>query len=139
MRIINAGWDILLCPISGVVHNVSSTNRILDNAQIDNRKVFYDIRNLIIIIFLHFPFSKSIFLFIRIIFGRIIFGILKKKVQIVFSALKSAFSKTILLRSKRNIINKSTQERYLYGSFSGGFFFFNSNYGLKRPKWLKLN
>jgi GT2 family glycosyltransferase len=139
MRIINTGLDILLCPSSLVVHNISVKNRILDNAQIDDRKVFYDIRNLIVIIFLHFSFLKSIFLFIRIILGRIIFGIFKKKIQIVFLALKSALSKIILLRKKRNIISKSTQARYLYGSFAGGFFFFNSNYGLKRPKWLKLN
>ena len=139
MRIINYGWDIIYCPTSQVEHNVSMTNRLIVSDQLDNRKVFYDIRNVLIIIFLHFPLLKSIFLFIRIILGRIIFGIFNKKYQLVYEALKSASNKMILLRNRRIIINKSTQARYLYGSFAGGFFFFNSNYGLKRPEWLKLN
>ena len=139
IRIIDAGWNILLCPASIVIHNFSITNRKVDSNWVDSRKVFYDVRNLLLIIFLHFPLTKSIFLIVRIILGRIFYGLLEKKLSIVLSALKSAFGRISTIKSKRKIISEYTQARYLNGSFAGGFFFFNSNYGLRRPKWLKQN
>ena len=139
LRIIDGGWEIISCPNSVVVHNLAFTNRQYDNNLVDNRKVYYDVRNLLLIIYLHFPLSKSLFLYLRIFLGRITYGILEGKIYIVLSAIKSAFSKIRLLKSHKKIISESTQKRYLYGSFAGGFFFFNTNYGLKRPKWLKIN
>ena len=139
MRVIDEGWDILFHPDAVVIHNLAPLNRRLDNNLIDNRKIFYDVRNLLLIIYLHFPLSKSIFLMIRIILGRILYGFIRRKLGVVLTAVKSAFSRTGAIKSQRKIICESTQARYLYGSFAGGFFFFNTSYGLKRPKWLKLN
>lgn len=139
MRVINTEWEIMFCPASLVVHNVSEINRKLDSLLIDDRKIFYDTRNLIIIIFLHFPLIKSSFLLLRIILGRLLFGILNKKLRIVFGALNSALIKIIGLRKKRYILKESVRAKYLYGSFAGGFFFFNSNYGIRKPEWLKSN
>ena len=139
IRVIDAGWNILLCPASVVIHSFSITNRQVDSDLVDNRKVFYDIRNLLLIIFLHFPLVKSTFLIVRIILGRILYGLLEKKLNLVLLALKSAIGKVDMIKSKRKIISEHTQARYLNGSFAGGFFFFNYNYGLKRPKWLDLN
>lgn len=139
MRTVNSGWEILLCPTSVVVHTNSTQNRSLDNDRIDKRKVYYDVRNLILVIFLHFPLSKSIFILLKITMGRIVYGLLNGKIFIVLSALNSGFTKMILLRDKRDLLSKENQKRYLNGSFAGSFFFYNSNYGLERPNWLKKN
>lgn len=139
IRVIDAGWNILFCPTSIVIHNFSIANRLVDSDLVDSRKVFYDVRNLILIIYIHFPLTKSVFLIVRIILGRILYGFLEKKLNIVLSALKSAFSRMRAIKSQRKTISDYTQKQYLNGSFAGGFFFFNSNYGLRRPKWMKQN
>ena len=139
LRIIDAGWEIVACPKSIVVHNIVSANRLYDHKLVDNRKVHYDVRNLFLVIYLHFPFLKSLPLFFRILLGRITYGILNNKLLIVLSAIKSAFSSMIKIKSHRKLISESTQARYLFGSFAGGFFFYNFNYGLRRPRWIQLN
>ena len=139
IRVVDAGWEIIYCPTSVIIHNLAFSNRQYDKNWIDNRKVYYDIRNLLFIIYLHFSFSKSWPLFFRILLGRITFGILNKKLLLVLSAIRSTINCIINTKPKRDLISKSTQKRYLYGSFAGGFFFFNNYYGLKRPKWLKHN
>jgi len=139
MRVIDCGWEVIFCPSSIVIHNNSHLNREIDSIHLDDRKIFYDVRNLFIIIFLHFPISRIVVKVPRIIFGRVLFGIIYGKLNVVLSAIYSALSLSIQLNSERNILNKKTQKLYKYGSFAGGFFFFNSDYGLNRPKWLKLN
>ncbi len=139
LRIVDAGWKIVASPKSIVVHNIASTNRQYDDNLVDNRKVYYDVRNLFLVIYLHFPLSKSLSLFMRIMLGRIVYGILHNKLLVVLSAIKSAISIMIKLKSNRAIVSESTQARYLFGSFSGGFFFYNFNYGLRRPRWMKQN
>ena len=136
LRIIDAGWELVACPKSIIVHNIVSANRLYDQNLIDNRKVHYDVRNLFLVIYLHFPFSKSLWLFFRILLGRITYGILSNKLFVVLSAIKSAFSSMIKIKSRRKLVSKSTQARYLFGSFAGGFFFYNFNYGLRRPRWM---
>jgi len=139
LRIVDAGWEIVTSPKSIVVHNIVSTNRQYDDNQVDNRKVYFDVRNLFLVIYLHFPFSKSLSLFMRILLGRIVYGILHNKLFVVLSAIKSAVGIMIKLKSSRTIVSESTQARYLFGSFAGGFFFYNFNYGLRRPRWMKQN
>jgi GT2 family glycosyltransferase len=139
LRIIDAGWEIVVCPKSIVVHNIVSANRLYDRNLVDNRKVHYDVRNLFLVVYLHFPFPKSLSLFFRILLGRITYGILNNKLFVVLSAIKSAFSSMIKIKSHRKLVSESTQARYLFGSFAGGFFFYNFNYGLRRPRWMQLN
>jgi GT2 family glycosyltransferase len=139
LRIIDAGWEIVYCPKSVVVHNIGLANRKYDSNLVDNRKVFYDVRNLFLIIYLHFPLSKSLFLLFRILLGRITYGIFNKKLFTVLSAIRSAFSSIKKIKTRRKFVSKSTQEKFLMGSFAGGYFFYNYNYGLRRPRWTKLN
>ncbi|MFZ1517804.1 MAG: glycosyltransferase family 2 protein [Ignavibacteriaceae bacterium] len=139
MRVINCGWEVIFYPGSIVIHNNSHLNRKIDSNHLDDRKIFYDVRNLFIIIFLHFPISTIVVKVPRIIFGRVLFGIIYGKLKVVLSAIYSVLVLSIQFNFNRNILSKKTQKLYKYGSFAGGFFFFNSNYGLNRPKWLKLN
>jgi len=135
MRVIDCGWEVVFYPNSIIIHNNSQLNRKNESNHLDDRKIYYDVRNLIIIIFLHFPLSRIVVKVPRIIVGRVLFGIIYGKLKIVLSALYSALSLSIHFDSDRNILSKRTQKLYKYGSFAGGFFFYNSNYGLKRPNW----
>jgi GT2 family glycosyltransferase len=137
LRMIDAGYIIVEQPKAIVYHNVSSINRVAATpAQIDKRKIFYDTQNIIYILIKYFGLSLIGFKLTRIIAGRLYVGVRGRCFWTVVKGVKSGLHLVWKESPHTARVNPSTQKKYLYGRFGGGFFFEYSSYGNPRPRWL---
>ncbi|MHB8580991.1 MAG: glycosyltransferase family 2 protein [Ignavibacteriaceae bacterium] len=137
MRVQNLGYKIRLLKKSKIFHSVSEINRKFKvQNSTDIRRQYFVIRNILIIIFLHFPLNKCIFRIIRIILGRLYFAFLDDYFLTAAKAIFDFLAKTPKFYFHREILSAETQKKYKYGGFAGGFFFGKND--VKRLKDQKL-
>ncbi len=138
MRVINEGYRIVLVPEAKVIHVKSRLHRENTNrSNVDKRKFFYDTRNAIIVLVLHFPLWRVTLRLARIFLGRLFWATREGCVHIVLQAFWSAMFLLPHVFQHRLILREETQKLYLYGGFAGGFFFADDEQGLQRPKWMR--
>lgn len=126
MRVLNFGYKIKKCTDAVVFHK----NPLYIHNMVSNNKIYYDIRNQLIIIYLYFPLRKIWSLLPRILLGKILWGILHTRQLLSVKAICAAFLFCALSVKNRQILRDDIQKLYDYGKFAGGFFFWNKNYGL---------
>ena len=122
MRVVDAGFKIIFSQEGCIVHNLSMLNRQII-LSVDHRKQFYTIRNIIIVMFLHFSIHKVFFRIFRIIAGRIFWAIKNKCLKTTLKGLMAAIKVCIKISNNREVLSKNTQKYYLYGAYAGGFHF----------------
>jgi GT2 family glycosyltransferase len=123
MRIIDAGYRIHFLTSALIHHQSVLSHRAIGQNSIDKRKLFYSVRNTIIILLLHFPFHRIFLRLIRIILGRLYYGF---KNHYVYTVARSILSVLKILReiiARRQLLNKNTLKMYKYGGYAGGFNF----------------
>ncbi len=131
-RLINCGYKIAISESSIIYHRISQNNRnYLDNNSIDKRKVYYDIRNTIYLLLSYFSFRTIIFRLIRIIIGRIYFGIQNHLFLKIILGIYHGFKLSLSSFDSKNTLKLETQRYFMHGAIFGGFFFWNGNYGNK--------
>ena len=138
MRVINQGFNVLYEP-EAIVQHINSTahRRMLGESKIDARRQYYLMRNVLIILVLHFPFKRLVFRIPRIIAGRIIFGFKYRCVIPILMGIGSFLRNLKGILKRRLVVDQKTQIFYKCGSFAGGFFFSDGTYSISRPHWLQ--
>ena len=139
MRVVDSGFKIVYEPEAFVYHTRSILNR--SPATIETlalRKVFYDNRNCLIVLCLHFSMQKVTGRVFRMILGRILAGIRLGCLVTVLRGFFSGFLEVIRLWSRRSVLREDVQEFYRRGAVFGGFFFSEGAFSLRRPRWLKI-
>ncbi len=138
MRVINQGFNVLYEPKAIVQHINSPAHRlILDESDIDARRQYYLMRNILVILILHFSFTRLVFRIPRIIIGRIIFGLKYHCLSSILKGVASFVWDIKRIGKRRSVLNERTQAFYKYGSFAGGFFFSDGAHSISRPEWLR--
>jgi GT2 family glycosyltransferase len=128
-RLIDCGFKLVIADNSIIYHINSPKNRNYKKTNIlDKRKTYFDTRNTIYLLLTYFTFKKIIFRLIRIVLGKIYFGI---KSHLFFNISIAIYDGVKLsISSKSNsILNSRTQRYFKYGAIFGGFYFWNGNYG----------
>jgi GT2 family glycosyltransferase len=138
MRAINAGFTVLYEPGAIVQHISSPAHRHIDaDSGVDVRRQYYLVKNILMILVMHFPFSRLIFRIPRIIIGRFVFGLKYHCVAPILKGIASSVWNIRSISKKRLVLNERTQKLYNYGSFAGGFFFSDGVCGISKPHWLQ--
>ncbi len=131
-RLKDSGYKINLSQNSVIFHSNSPKNRsYLKNIFIDQRKIYYDIRNTIFLLLSYFSFDKIAFRLIRVIVGRIYFGIKNHLFLKIILGIADGIKLFIFSKNKPSTLKLETQEYFKYGAIFGGFYFWNGNYGNK--------
>lgn len=124
MRVLNNGYLVKFSPGAIVIHNQHKLNREFnDRARLDLRKLFYSSKNILLILFLHFPLKLVFFRMLRIIFGRIVYGIRTQTLSIIIRAIREFVSQAVMLKNSRVLLLPSILSIFMNGAFAGGFFF----------------
>ena len=137
MRAINAGFTVLYEP-KAIVQHISSPAHRGVNAEsgVDSRRQYYLIRNFLLILVLHFSFTRLIFRIPRIIVGRVVFGLKYHCLYSILNGIASFLWDVRNIGKKKLVLKQRTQGLYNYGSFAGGFFFSDGVHSISRPQWL---
>jgi len=122
MRLLNIGYEILFIKGLLVFHNFNQLNRRIRKNSIDNRRLFHELKNRLVILFLHFPIYRIIFRSIRIILGHYFYYFFKGGLKYVFKATNSFLCELPEMLKVRVVLAKEVQRKYGFGSFAGGFF-----------------
>jgi hypothetical protein len=138
MRVINRGFTVLYEPRAIVQHINSPAHRlILRQSDIDARRQYFLMRNILVILILHFSFTRLVFRIPRIITGRIIFGLKYHCLSSILKGVASFVWNFKKISKRRSVLNERTQELYRFGSFAGGFFFSDGVHSISGPEWLR--
>ena len=124
MRVINAGYTVLYEPAAIVQHISSPSHRSVGAASsIDVRRQYYLIRNILVILSLHFSVRHLMLRIPRIVIGRILFGLKSGCLLPILKGIWSFVRDAKAVGSRRSVLSDRTQALYHFGSFAGGFFF----------------
>jgi hypothetical protein len=135
IRVINSGYSIILINQSRIIHTRNKLNRKLRN-NYDDRRIYYRTRNILIILTKYFPLKIVGLRIIRIIIGRLWFGLKNQCFLIISKAILDYLFLLSRIMLDKTIITKQTIIYYDNGKFAGGFFFIDDSGGNRRPKWL---
>ncbi len=135
MRAVQKGYTLQFIPKMVVYHSQSRNNRSFNRKNIDKRRLFFNVRNSIIILMFHFPLQISIPRIIRLSFGRILFAIVNRCPLTVFKGLFYGIVVSIENWNKRLILDEDTQQKFRYGKGIGSFFA-GKDVGFTRPRWI---
>lgn len=123
MRVIDKNYKVVFTPKAKIIHNLNNINRKTIRNNIDTRKLYYSTKNILLILSLHFPLYLVLFRIIRIISGRIYYGLKTNTLIIIIKSVKTYLKEIYLLRDKRIILKPETRIIYSNGAFAGGFYF----------------
>lgn len=130
MRVLNAGSLILYAEDAIVAHEGSRSNRFLErNTKYDVRKLYFDSRNRIIILFFYFDLFPAVSRFFRILIGLFLFGLRTGVIVPIFKGMRDGFSILWQHWGTRKPLAKNVQKIYGFGGVLGGIFFADKNYG----------
>jgi GT2 family glycosyltransferase len=136
LRAIHYGYNIKYVPNAIVYHTSAKINRLFSkDGLIDKRRQYFQNRNIIYLLFMHFPLHSILFRVYRLIFGRIIFSIFKNCFSQVISGIYDGFVLSARKWSKRSILNRDAQKIFSYGKYYASFYG-DGYFAFKRPKWL---
>jgi GT2 family glycosyltransferase len=127
IRMADVGWYVSFMPSAKVIHISSMTHREINKKKVDKRRYYYLTRNILIILILYFPLRRVLFRIIRIIAGRIIFGLKNRCFLTTLRGILTVILIFVRLLIKRRIISREVQHQYQYGKFFGGFYSYVSN------------
>jgi GT2 family glycosyltransferase len=134
MRVLDSGYSVDYEPKALVQHQYAATHRLYYNTM-DLRKQYYKNRNTIFILMYHFSFRKIFLRLVRILLGRIVFGIVQSCFWSICRGLLAGVWLSMKNWNQRDILSQDVQKRYAFGKYAGGFFH-GGEYGLKRPHWM---
>ncbi|NOY06068.1 MAG: glycosyltransferase family 2 protein [Chlorobi bacterium] len=133
MKVKNAGWEIIYSPETSVVHLQARSNRHWKGGtSVSTRAMRHVNRSTILTLAMHFPLRRIGLRLMRIIIGRLLFGLYRGSFFPVASGIFSALKDLPSLWNQRNILSERLQEEYQYGAVAGGFFY-DGELGFKRP------
>ena len=130
MRVLDKGFSIIYADPATVIHARGLANRVSDtNRKLDHRKLYYQSRNKIIVLFLYFDGYRVTVRFVRMIAGLFIFGLRVGVFQPLWHGVRDGIKLLPEILTMRRPLRKEIQRVYGYGSILGGFFFADKNYG----------
>jgi len=135
IRLYNAGYSTMYDPALVVVHAENPSHRLLGKSGISRRKLFYDTRNVVLILLLYFPLHNIIGRIFRLVIGRTLYAFVSGSLGTILLAWFSVVTHLPNVIRLRSIVNRETQRRYINGAFAGGFFS-DHPYAFRRPSFL---
>lgn len=123
IRVIENGYNINYVSEAVIIHNNSPEHRLINRREIDYRRYYFGLRNILIFLFLYFNLFKVVMRMIKISFGRLLFGI---RYHCFLTALRAIVSFLIMiptLYKQRNVVSIQTQKYYEFGKILGGIFY----------------
>lgn len=138
MRVYNAGYQICFLKDSKIIHMASLKNRKINSGGtlIDVRRQYFVVRNILIILFVHFSLSKVVFRICRIIMGRLFFSMLDGYMITTIKGILAFLIQIPRLSFLREVLNLETQKHYKFGGFAGGFFFSENRFNSLKGKMI---
>ena len=124
MRVLNKGFSIIYADAATVIHERGLSNRTTDaKRKLDHRKLYYQSRNKIIVLFLHFDGYRVAMRLMRMLAGLLIFGIRVGVFHPLWQGARDGIKLITNILSMSHPHRKEIQQVYGYGSILGGFFF----------------
>lgn len=136
LRVRNAGWRIAHLTDAVAYHRYVHPWQA--KSQRYGTRVYYDTRNILLILLLRFPLRRVAFRGLRLFLGRLTFGILHGCAAAAVRGLWDVLRSLPGIFKERSVLREVVQQEYSFGSFFGGYFFATDIYALERPAWLKL-
>ncbi len=135
IRALDKGFKILYLEHALICHTRSVENRNIVR-RIDTRFLYYSARNSIIILLSYFTFSKVLTRLIRIILGKLLFGIYTLHITVVLKAIIDGLLCWLRIKKCTNKASDKTQKYFQYGKYIGSFFG-DGRSAFRRPAWLR--
>lgn len=135
MRVWNAGFRVDYVPGATVHHRASQKNRGIRRNK-DCRRVYYTARNTMYVFLKHYSMRNILFRAFRVFAGRLLGGILAGCGRKVAGGLLSGIYHGVRVRHSKRLLQEEIQQWYGCGMYTGGFFFDDPAYRLRRPKLL---
>lgn len=133
MRVLNSNYKIILNKEGVIYHLESKINRKIIN-KADKRRIYFNLRNVLFVLFLHFNNKNVLIHSSRVILSGILYSILKLSFITGLRALVDFISLAIKYSNHRMILKPNIQKLYGNGAYAGGFFHTNifSKYSMLR-------
>lgn len=126
----------------GYCSDAIAHHRVGDMSNQDSRKIArmieFHIGNYPMILLLRFDLRKVIMRSVRIIAGRMAYGLYNGYHREVIRGLVRLFTLLPWICFNRAPVTQGVQDEYSNGSCFGGFFFDAGSYALRRPQWLHM-
>lgn len=137
MRAWDAGFEVYFFPGSTVHHIASLRNRVIQRpGAVDQRRVYYTVRNILYVLLTRFGLRRVGGRVLRIVLGRSVAAARHGSFGSALRGIRDGLFLGWRARGHGPLLGEETQRRYGYGAFAGGFFFEDTLYSLKRPRWL---